>query len=266
MYSGRVDSGAPLRRPLLRTPAIQALAIQIGSFAIVLAIAVGIAPIAELQVSIAIAALLQGALAALITRWCAMAWWWLIIQFLFPVALIALNAFYLPSWIYLVAFSVLLCLYWTTFRTQVPYYPSLPSTWNAVFQLLPQGRALRGIDIGSGFGGLVMHLAETRTDSEFVGIEVAPLPWLASSVRAHLRRSRARFVRGDYADLDLSSYDVVFAYLSPAAMPALWEKACAEMRHGALLLSYEFSVPDIGPDIVVHPLDNGPALYGWHIA
>ena len=266
MHSGRSATGAPLRKSLLRTPAIQAFLIQIASLAIVLVTAVGISRILEIQLTIVFAVLMQGVVATLLTRWCAMAWWWLIIQFLFPVALIVLSALSLPPWIYLAAFTLLLGLYWTTFRTQVPYYPSLPATWNAVAALLPPGRALRVIDIGSGFGGLAMHLAANRPDSEISGIEVAPLPWCASVLRARLRRSKANFIRGDYTDLDFADYDVVFAYLSPAAMPALWRKARAEMRQGALLLSSEFSIPDLSPDVVVHPIENGPALYGWRIA
>ncbi len=255
----------PLRRSLLRAPAGQALFIQSAALALVLLLASCLSAAMGIQVTVAFAVFLQGAIAALLARWFAMAWWWWLIQFLFPVALMTLHAVSLPPWIYLAAFTVLLALYWSTFRTQVPYYPSRPAIWNAVAALLPQAQALRVIDVGSGFGGLAMHLAALRQDCKFVGIEVAPLPWLASLIRARLQRNRAHFVRGDYVDLDLADYDVVFAYLSPAAMPALWRKACAEMRQGTLLLSCEFSIPDAAPDIVVRPPEGGPPLYGWHI-
>ncbi|HZW12214.1 MAG TPA: class I SAM-dependent methyltransferase, partial [Noviherbaspirillum sp.] len=43
----------------------------------------------------------------------------------------------------------------------------------------------------------------------------------------------------------------------------LWEKARAEMRHGALLLSYEFAIPGAEPQIAVQPERGGPFLYGW---
>ena len=71
-------------------------------------------------------------------------------------------------------------------------------------------------------------------------------------------------MRGDYERLDLGDYDVVFAYLSPAAMGALWRKASAEMRPGSLLLSYEFVIADKAPDITIVPTGRGPSLYGWH--
>lgn len=261
MHSGRSDPGAPSRNTFLRTPALQALLIQSFSFALVLALSM----LTEMQLTVAFAALLQGVTAAAISRWRAMAPWWLPIQFLFPVAVVVVLAFRLPSWIFLAAFIALLALYWTTFRTQVPFYPSGRATWNAVDALLPADRPLRFIDIGSGFGGLVMHLAARHPESAFTGIELAPLPWLTSVLRSRLLRSGGHFVRGDYHALDFADYDVVFAYLSPAAMPALWRKASAEMRRGTLLLSYEFRIPGIEPHVVHYPVVGGPALYGWRL-
>ena len=169
-----------------------------------------------------------------------------------------------PSWLFLAAFLFLLALYWSTFRTQVPYYPSGKRVWDEVAKLLPQDRPVLAIDIGSGLGGLVLDLAARRPESHFVGIELAPLPWLASRLRALFSGSRARFVRGDYEQLDFSQYDAVFAYLSPAAMSALWRKAAAEMRPGTMLLSYEFLITEKTPDLTILPIGRGPALYVWH--
>jgi hypothetical protein len=56
----------------------------------------------------------------------------------------------------------------------------------------------------------------------------------------------------------------VFAYLSPAAMPALWQKARREMRPGSLLLSHEFPIPGKEADLVLRP-QGGAALYGWRL-
>jgi predicted O-methyltransferase YrrM len=155
-------------------------------------------------------------------------------------------------------------LYWSTFRTQVPLYPSGPATWQAVEDLLPASGPFRLVDIGSGLGGLVLHLARQRPDSAIYGIELAPLTWLASAIRARLSRSTAQMLRGGYEQLNLADFDIVFAYLSPAAMPALWTQARAEMRPGALLLSFEFPVAGVAPDFQLTPRnDSGKQLFGW---
>jgi energy-coupling factor transporter transmembrane protein EcfT len=209
------------------------------------------------------AALLQGVLAALLTWVWGLAVWWRVIALVFPVALIGAHAIHVPPGAILAAFVVSVLLFWTTYRTQVPFYPSGAAAWQAVANLLPD-RPLRLIDIGSGIGGLVLDLARRHPESELIGIEVAPLPWLLSVLRARLTRSTARFVRGDYERLDFADYDVVFAYLSPAAMPALWRKATREMRPATMLMSYEFSIAAKVADATVATTPAGPALYVWY--
>ena len=256
---------------LLRAPGAQAMLIQ--CFAILPALVViYLLATFHFTVTYLTAALVQGALAALITYKMGLASWWRPIQFLFPVAVLAALGLHLPSWLFLLLFLLLLGVYWSTFRTQVPYYPSNPAVWDAVRQLLPQAqeqnRPLNLIDIGSGLGGLVLYLARQRPDARCTGIELAPFPWLYSWLRAKLGRSSARFVLGDYERLDFAGYDMVFAYLSPAAMGALWRKAAAEMRPGCMLVSYEFEVVQQAgsraPDRIIHATEGGAALYVWY--
>jgi SAM-dependent methyltransferase len=209
-------------------------------------------------------ALLQGAFAAALTLWAGMARWWRPIQFGFPVAVLVAAGLALPPAVFLAAFVLLLVLFWSTFRTQVPYYPSGKAVRGAVAGLLPPGGNPRAIDIGSGFGGLVLELARMRPDARVEGIELAPLPWFASRLAAGMTRSRARFFRGDYERLDFGRYDLVFAYLSPAAMDGLWRKAQREMRPGSRLASYEFVMSGRPPDQVVLPEGSSRKLYVWH--
>lgn len=254
-------------RGLLRLPSVQALAIQaaamlLAALSLLLLARLRWLPTRDFPVMTTIV-LLQGVLAALLSRWRRQAAWWPVMHLLFlPLALAALSL-RLPPWLFLSVFLLMLALYWSTFRTQVPFYASGAAAWSAVeAELLLRPRPVRMIDVGSGLGGLVVHLAARYPDSRFEGIELAPLPWLASRVR-QMAGARCRFLRGDYHRLDFGAYDVVFAYLSPAAMPALWTKARAEMRSGALLLSHEFAVPGIMPQIARPTRPGGPVLYGW---
>jgi SAM-dependent methyltransferase len=249
-------------RRIWRAPAVQALLLQCCALLPTFA---SLVVLGRLQGSVSwlTAALLQGSFAAGLAWWRALAPWWRPIQFLFPLALLGARQLALPPAVFLAGFLFLLLVFWSTFRTQVPYYPSGKRVWEAAAGLLPPGRALRVIDIGSGLGGLVLALARRRPESTCIGIELAPLPWLISRLRARLSGSRARFLRGDYEDLDFGCYDAVFAYLSPAAMDALWRKAGREMRPGAILLSYEFLIPGRSPDQTILPAGRGRALYVW---
>jgi SAM-dependent methyltransferase len=249
-------------RRLLHVPALRAALIQLAAYPITLGLVYLLATLG-LQPGLPDAAIVQGVVASLLTvRW-GLASWWRLIQLVFPMALLGASALSLPPLFYLLIFIVLVGLYWSTYRTQVPLYPSNPAVWRAVVDELPPGGALRLIDIGSGMGGMTLHLAQARPDAEVTGIELAPLPWLYSAVRAALTGSRARFVRGDYEQLDFADFDMVFAYLSPAVMSGLWAKAAAEMRPGALLISYEFEIPACPPVKTIVTTEHGPSLYVW---
>ena len=249
-----------------RLPAVQALIMQgLAAVFVWLSLVSWGWLVSSEPVSIGVAVLLQGTMAALLARWRNLAVWWWLIQFLFPVALFLVLALHLPPSLFLIAFLLFLVLYWHTFRTQVPYYPSTVAVWKAVEQLLPTDHAIRVVDVGSGLGGFVLDMSSKRQDSEIIGIELAPLPWFISWVRARFSQSRAQFIRADYTDFDFSQFDVVFAYLSPAVMTALWDKAHAEMRPGSLLLSNEFVIEDHAPDLVIQTEQMRTPLYAWYI-
>jgi hypothetical protein len=209
--------------------------------------------------------ILQSLLAATISYCLNMAVWWRWIHLCFPLAMLAMTHWQLPSEFYLAGFIISLSLFWTTFRSQVPFYPSRPSVWKQVAKIMPKDKHLRLIDIGSGLGDMSMYIAKVRPDSQIEGIEIAPLPWLISKIRAKISRSKAIFKLGDYHALNFADYDIIFAYLSPAAMLALWQKASQEMRTGSLLISLEFEVPGVNPTIRIAGNDHSPAIYVWQI-
>lgn len=219
----------------------------------------------ELSFSVVEIVILQSLLASALSYFFNMAVWWRWIHLCFPLAMLAMTRWQLPNELYLAGFLISGSLFWTTFRSQVPFYPSRPSVWKQVAKLMPKDKHLSLIDIGSGLGDMSMYIAKLRPESRIEGIEIAPLPWLISIVRAKIWRSKATFTLGDYHKLIFSDYDIIFAYLSPAAMLALWQKASKEMKSGSLLISLEFEIPSVKPSIQIAATDNSPAMYVWQL-
>lgn len=244
-------------------PAVLALYLQCMSLVIVIAVSMLLNWQWQITSPIGGLVTLQASLALLFTWAFQMRTWWRYIQFCFPIALFLMSGVNLSSHVYLFGFILTLTWYWSTYKTQVPFYPSLPRVWREIEQLLPKNRSCKVIDIGSGIGDLAMYLAKARPDSSFAGIEIAPLPWLLSRCRAYLKRSQVNFQRGDYETLNFAEFDVVIAYLSPAAMPALWQKASQEMKQGSMLISLEFSIPDISPSKILTIKNSREHLYIW---
>lgn len=190
--------------------------------------------------------------------------WWRWIHLIFPLAVIGLQSVQVPAGVYLTGFLLTLALYWSVYRTRVPFYPSFPATWRAMHQLLMHyggQRRLQVLDIGSGLGDVSLFLARQRPQDTVSGIEIAPLPWLVSRLRVWLTGAHVTFQRGDYQQLDFSGLHVVFAYLSPAVMAEVWGKVQAEMRAGSLFVSSAFPVPGVTASRVIYPAANAPALY-----
>jgi len=210
--------------------------------------------------------LAQGAIAAGLSHLWRQPSWWLPLHFGFLPAILLARQASVPAWAYLAAFLLLVLFYWSTFRTRVPLYLSDRKAWQAVASLLPDAQAFRFIDLGSGLGGVPFYLEPCFPQGRFYGIEIAPAPWLISRLRAGFKRSRVRFMRRDYASFDLADFDVVFAFLSPAAMPGLWQQAQAQMRSGSLFISLSFAVDARQPDHVVTLAEGARhTLYAWRM-
>lgn len=211
-------------------------------------------------------ALGQGVIAAGLSRIAGQPAWWPPLHFaFFPTILLALQV-NIPAWVYLGAFLLLVLFYWSTFRTRVPLYLSDRKAWQAVTPLLPESKPFTFIDLGSGLGDVPFYLESRFPRGRFYGTEIAPAPWLISRVRAWFRRSRVTFMRRDYTAIDLANFDVVFAFLSPAVMPALWEQAQAQMQKDSLFISLSFGVQTRQPDHEI-ALAKGArhTLYAWRM-
>jgi len=207
--------------------------------------------------------ILEGVLAGLLSRWLGQPGWWQLINLaFFPAVGVMLLADIAPGW-YLAAFLLLAVTSLGAVISRVPLYLSSAKAMQAVAERIPTGESLRMIDLGCGTGGLLHHLARTRPDLQLKGVDAAPLPWLVSRLRLG-RHAAVRF--GSLWDEDLSRYDIVYAYLSPAPMARLWEKARREMHPGSLFISNTFAVPGTEPDEVVDLQDLSHArLLLWRM-
>jgi hypothetical protein len=244
-------------------PILIALLLQALGAAMSVGTAYVLAP-AGLLLSPLMAAALTGTFATLLSRLARLEPWWIVIQFVFAPALVLASTAPVPSAVWIGLFLLLLAVYWSTFRTQVPLYLSSSKVREALIPLLPLG-AFAFMDVGSGVGGVLLDLAAARPDGQYHGVESAPVPWLISRLRILLSgRQNCRAAWGSLWNCDLTGYDVVFAYLSPVPMAALWEKVRHEMRPGTRFISNTFPVGTLVPDreVVVDDLRHS-TLYVW---
>lgn len=244
-------------------PGIIALFVQIVALVLIASVIVS-------QTTIALSlfewSLLQGLAAGLLSYVLRMPVWWIPIHFGFiPLVVVAL-ALNISSTVYLALFLGLLLIYGKTYKTQVPLYLSSNRVTQALQSLLPESSRFSFVDLGSGCGGLLSRLAEKNRNGVFHGIEAAPLPFLISKLRSLFGAKNCAVTWGDFWQQDFSQYDVVYAYLSPVPMAALWQKVRKEMRPGSLLISNTFIIPGIAADKSIKLDDfSNSMLYLWKI-
>jgi hypothetical protein len=194
----------------------------------------------------AMVVLLLGTLAVGMGRGLGLGRGWIPFLLGFPWAVVLLLRHPLPGWVWPAALGALLLVYGGGVLTRVPLYNSNRAAWEALLALLPP-TPHRFADLGAGLGGPLAYLARERPESSFHGVEASPLTWLAARLRTLPCRGNCSLRWGSLWREDLGSYDVVYAFLSPAPMPRLWAKAEQEMKPGSLLVSNTFTVPGREP-------------------
>lgn len=193
-------------------------------------------------------------------------WWWLI-QLGFPLAVQATLALQLPAWPFALALLLCLLVFGAVFRSRVPLWLSGRRVQRSLCARLP-AHIRHVVDLGAGTGGIVLAVARARPEARVLGIEWALLPWLFGQARLALAGYRGSWRWGSLWEADLRGVDLAYAYLSPAAMPQLWGKACAEMPRGSLLVSYRFAIPGVPADMtwpVEGQRDRDDVLYVWRL-
>lgn len=174
--------------------------------------------------------------------------WWRLIQFLLPLGLWGALAIELNPWWGLVGFLVLWLLFRNAVVERVPLYLTNSITRKALKELVRNKQQIRFIDLGCGFGGNVSFMQALPEVEQAVGVETAWGSYLLAKGRCLFNSGQV--LRQDLWQVDLKDYDLVYAFLSTEPMSKLWQKACTEMKPGALFVSNSFAVPDIEPSEV----------------
>lgn len=192
----------------------------------------------------------QAMAAAIISRIIGQPGWWIPIHMLFAPSALGLLTLQLPAWAYLMLATLLALIFWGTIKGDVPLFLSSDAVNEALKEIVDREQASTFIDLGAGLGSVTVPLAEYRPKMSVEAWERAPIPWLITHLRSqHLPNTLV--YRKSFWECDLSIFDVVFAFLSPAPMPQLGVKVIREMKPGSLLVSSTFPMPDWEPESVI---------------
>jgi len=158
----------------------------------------------------------------------------------------------------LLAFILLtaLSIVWSTLQTGIS--PMMSSGKACQAMLASIDRPANGplIDLGSGWGTLVIAVARKYPDQQVLGYELSWFPWLISIIRKYcLRLDNLTLYRKDFKNAELSNASILFCYLFPGGMVALHKKLSRELLNGILIVSNTFALPSCQPTKVIRLKD-----------
>jgi hypothetical protein len=168
--------------------------------------------------------------------------WWVPIHLLFVPSAMVMFTLQLPPVLYLLALLLLALVFWGTVKGDVPLFLSSTPVANAIAAIVERENAQAFAELGAGIGSVAVPLAQ-NLPIIVKAWERAPLPWLIMTWRCR-KLPNLSVKRTSLWDGNLTGYNVVFAFLSPAVMADLGEKIDREMLPGSLFISSSFPIPD----------------------
>ena len=163
-----------------------------------------------------------------------------------------------PFELILLVFVLLIALsiVWSTLQTGIS--PMMSSSKACQAMLASIDRPANGplIDLGSGWGTLVIAVARKYPQQQVIGYELSWFPWLVSIIRKYsLRLDNLTLYRKDFKNAELSNASILFCYLFPEGMVALHEKLNRERLNEILIVSNTFALPSCQPTKVIRLKD-----------
>lgn len=172
----------------------------------------------------------------------------------FPLSLLLSGSVALPAWAWLLPLLLILLVYPMNAWRDAPLFPTPASALGElpVHVALPAGA--RVLDAGCGLGHGLRALRGAYPQAHLSGIEWSwPLRLLAA-----LLCPWARIRQGDMWKADWSDIDLVYLFQRPESMPRAVQKARAEMKSGAWLVSLEFPALEIAPHAKLQSVEGKP--------
>lgn len=160
----------------------------------------------------------------------------------------------LPAWAWLLPLLLLLALYPLGSWGDAPLFPTPSAALDELAELAPLPDGAVVVDAGCGLGAGLMALHRQYPRAQLQG-------WEWSWPLALLCRLRCRFAQVRRADIwaqDWSVCDMVYLFQRPESMPRAMDKAAAELRPGAWLVSLEFEAQGFSPTARLESLPGKP--------
>lgn len=172
----------------------------------------------------------------------------------FPLSLLVSGSVALPAWAWLLPLAIVLLVYPMNAWRDAPLFPTPSAALEALSLNAPLAPGAVVLDAGCGLGHGLRALRRVYPEATLHGTEWS---WPLRAA-AGLWCPWARIRQGDMWRDDWRRYDLVYLFQRPETMPRAVEKARAELKPGAYLVSLEFVATELEPHAVLTTVPDKP--------
>ena len=172
----------------------------------------------------------------------------------FPLSLLLSGSVALPAWVWLLPLLLVVMVYPMNAWRDAPLFPTPALALSGIEHCAPLREGASILDAGCGLGHGLIALHTAYPNAALFGVEWS---WPLRALTA-LRCPWARISQGDMWKADWSQYDMVYLFQRPETMPRALQKARAELRPGAWLVSLEFVAEPLAPTAQLNNLEGKP--------
>jgi len=146
----------------------------------------------------------------------------------------------IPSIIFLILIAFLVTM---LLASSAPWVPTRRKDMGRILKLAAIMPGEVFYDLGCGDGRLIVEASRGGGIAE--GFDISLMSYLMSLARIKLEHSSAKVHFKNFFRQNLSNADIVYLFLTPTAMPKIKKKLEAELKKGARIISYAFSIPGL---------------------
>ena len=151
-----------------------------------------------------------------------------------------------------------------SFRNIVPFVPTPKKIARKMVELAQIKKDERICDLGSGTGRIILAAAKESKQNLIIGVELSPtLRFVTKLILLFhpLIRKRIQIINQNFFNLDLRSFDVIFAFITPEGLRRLTEKFKL-LKKGSRIVTYMFPLEDtISFDVQVAHVSSKDSIY-----
>lgn len=181
-------------------------------------------------------------------------------QVLVSMDFIAIGLFFL---VLLIALSIV----WGTLKTGISPMMSSSKARQTMLAAISMDEKGALIDLGSGWGTLVISVAKKHPNKQVIGYELSWFPWMVSVLfKYSLGLNNLTLYRKDFKNADFSTASTLVCYLFPGGMVALEEKLKHDVVNNKItIVSNTFALPSYKPTKVIKLKDfYQTPIYVYH--